>query len=137
MPEIHEYYHTVGEKEIDTLGHANNVAYVEWMQAAAVAHSTAQGWPGEAYQRMGCGWVVRSHAIEYLTAALAGDEIVVETWVATMRKATSLRRYRILRRSDGETLATAETRWAFVNYETGQPVRIPAEVAQAFQVVER
>ena len=135
MPEIYEHLHTVGADEIDPLGHANNVAYVEWMQSAALAHSAAQGWPGETYRELGSGWVVRSHTIEYRQPAWAGDEIVVRTWVATMKKVTSLRRYRIVRRADDELLATAATKWAFINYTTGQPTRIPAEIAQAFQVV--
>jgi acyl-CoA thioester hydrolase len=137
MPAIFEYPLTVGSGEIDELGHANNVAYIAWMQAAAIAHSAAQGWPGERYRQLGSGWVVRSHRIQYLQPALAGDEIVVETWVATLKKATSLRRYRILRRSDGVLLAKAETDWAFVDYATGKPARIPPEIIRSFQVVER
>ena len=136
MPRIYEHRHTVRDDEIDALGHANNVAYLQWLQASAVAHSAAQGWPGEAYHRSGFGWVVRSHKIEYLQPAVAGDQIVVRTWVATMRKTTSLRRYRIFRAADQTLLATAETRWAFVNYDTGQPLRIPREVDDAFEVVE-
>ncbi len=136
MPEIYEHFHTVAEDEIDQLGHANNVAYVEWMQAAAVAHTAAQGWPGERYQKLGSGWVVRSHTIEYHQPASAGQQIVVRTWVATMKKVTSMRRYRIFRTADDELLATAETKWAFVNYTTGEPARIPPEVAGAFHVVD-
>jgi acyl-CoA thioester hydrolase len=137
MPAIFEYPLTVGGDDIDELGHANNVAYIAWMQAAAVAHTAAQGWPGERYRQQGAGWVVRGHKIQYLQPAFAGDEIVVETWVATLKKATSLRRYRILRRSDGALLAKAETDWAFVDYTTGKPVRIPMEIIRSFQVVER
>jgi acyl-CoA thioester hydrolase len=136
MPSIFEHRHTVGADEIDQLGHASNVAYVEWMQAAALAHSAAQGWPADRYRALGLGWVVRAHTIEYLQPAMAGDAIVVQTWVATMRKATSNRRYRISRPSDGAVLATAETRWAFVDYATNQPARIPREIAEAFVVVE-
>jgi acyl-CoA thioester hydrolase len=77
--------------------------------------------------------VVRSHTIEYLRPALAGDEIVVETHVADMKKVTSTRRYRIVRRADRELLARAETNWAFVHYATGRPARIPAEMAHAFR----
>ncbi len=135
MPPVFDYPHTVQPEEIDALGHANNVAYVAWMQAAAVAHSEAQGWPGSRYQQLGQGWVVRSHHIEYLQPAGLHDRIVVRTWVSTMKKATSVRRYRILRPEDGALLATAETRWAFIDYATGQPARIPAEVAQSFTVV--
>jgi acyl-CoA thioester hydrolase len=137
MPEVFEYTHTVGDDEIDELGHANNVAYVAWLQAAAVAHSAAQGWPGDRYRQLGFGWVVRSHTIEYLQPAVAGDEILIETWVATMRKVTSLRRYRVLRRGDGQLLAKAETHWAFVNYATGKPARVPIEIVQSFPLVER
>ncbi len=50
MPEIYSYSHVVEPAEIDDLGHANNVAYVAWLQAAAVAHSAAQGWPSERYR---------------------------------------------------------------------------------------
>lgn len=136
MPEIYEHHHTVSEDEIDVLRHANNVAYVDWLQAAAVAHSTAQGWPGQRYQDLGLGWVVRSHFIEYRRPAFAGDRIVVRTWVATMSKATSIRRYRIVRPGDDALLATAETRWAFINYTTRQPQRIPKEIMDSFQLVE-
>ena len=36
MPAIYQHLHTVRADEIDALGHANNVVYVEWMQAAAL-----------------------------------------------------------------------------------------------------
>jgi acyl-CoA thioester hydrolase len=137
MPDIFEYPLTVGNDDIDELGHANNVAYVAWMQAAAIAHTAAQGWPGERYRQLGIGWVARSHRIDYLKPAFAGDELVVETWIATLKKATSMRRYRILRRSDRELLAKAETDWAFIDYATGKPKRIPVEIIGSFQVVER
>jgi acyl-CoA thioester hydrolase len=136
MPKIYEHAHTILSEEIDSLGHANNVAFLEWLLAAAVAHSAAQGWPGPRYRALGQGWVVRAHAIEYLAPGFVGQQVVVRTWVATMKKATSLRRYQVIRPADGALLATAETRWAFIDYRTGQPVRVPAEVAEAFEVVE-
>jgi acyl-CoA thioester hydrolase len=137
MPEVYEYPLTVGDEDIDEQRHANNVVYVAWMQAAALAHTAAQGWPSERYLKEGRGWVARSHRIDYLKPAFAGDELLVETWIATLKKVTSQRRYRILRRSDGELLAKAETDWAFIDYATGKPTRIPAEIIRSFQVVER
>lgn len=137
MPDVYFHPHPVEPAEIDDLGHANNIAYVAWLQAAAVAHSAAQGWPPERYCALGQGWVVRSHWIEYLQPAFAGDRAVVETWVATMKKVTSLRRYRIVRAGDGQLLATAETNWAFVDLASGKPARIPPELAAAFAVVQR
>ena len=134
MSEIFEYPHTVTDDEIDQQGHANNVAYVGWMQAAAIAHSAALGWTAERYGQMGMGWVARRHTIDYLQPAYAGEELIVETHVADMKKVTSTRVYRILRRSDCALLAKGETNWAFINYATGKPTRIPAEIAGAFPV---
>ena len=117
------------------MGHANNVVYIAWLQATG-RPLRRPGLVRLAYRELGQGWVVRSHAIEYLLPAFAGDQVVVETWVATMKKVTS-RRYRIVRRGDGDLLATAETLWAFVDLASGKPVRIPPEVGGAFVVVER
>jgi len=66
MPAVFEYHHTVLESEIDGQGHVNNLEYLKWMQDAAVAHSTAQGWPTARYKEEGAGFVARSHNIEYL-----------------------------------------------------------------------
>lgn len=136
MPAVFEWPHTVGPDEIDELGHVNNIEYLRWMQAAAVAHSAAQGWPAARYREIGAGWVARSHAIEYLRPAFAGEEVVVRTWVADFKKTTSRRRYSIIRPADRALLATAETNWVFVGYERGLPRRVPAEVSGAFEVVE-
>ncbi|HQU47038.1 MAG TPA: acyl-CoA thioesterase, partial [Pirellulales bacterium] len=83
MPAIYEHHHVVRPDEIDELGHANNLAYLRWLQDAAVAHSAVQGWPAEAYRKLGLGWVVRSHEITYERPALPGDAVVVRTWVAS------------------------------------------------------
>lgn len=137
MPAIYLHCHTVGHDEIDEQGHAGNLAYLRWMQDAALAHSAAQGWPAEAYRVLGGGWVVRSHEIRYLQPSFAGDEIVIETWVATMKRVSSLRRYRVVRTHDEVLLASAATEWAFIDYTRRAPARIPPQVATAFELVER
>jgi acyl-CoA thioester hydrolase len=137
MTEVYEHIHTVADDEIDEQGRANNVVYVAWMQDAALAHSAALGWTPERYLRLGFGWVARSHRIDYLQPAVAGDQIIVETRVSEMKRATSKRVYRILRGSDRTLLAKAETHWAFVNYTTGRPMRIPEEIAAAFPVLQQ
>jgi acyl-CoA thioester hydrolase len=135
MPAIFEWEHRVLQEEIDGLGHVNNLAYLRWMQDAAVAHAAVQGWPARRHHDLGAGWVVRSHHIDYLRPAFADQQIVVRTWVAGFRKITSLRKYKIVRPADGELLATAETNWAFVNFERQFPQRIPREVIEAFDIV--
>ncbi|MCA9145277.1 MAG: acyl-CoA thioesterase [Planctomycetaceae bacterium] len=127
------FEHDVRDDEIDVLGHVNNLAYLKWMQSAAVAHSSACGWTTERYLESGGGWVVRSHKIEYLNSALANDTVVVRTWIAGFKKVTSLRRYQIVRKLDQAVLAEAETNWAFIGFEHRVPRRIPQEVIEDFR----
>jgi acyl-CoA thioester hydrolase len=135
MPEIYEHHCTVKPTDIDQLGHVNNLVYLSWMIDAAVAHSKAQGWSQKEYQRIGFGWVVRAHNIEYLQPAFLENEIVVRTWVSEFRRIRSTRQYRIVRRIDGVLLATANTDWVWVSYTTWQPGRIPEQVVKSFEVV--
>jgi acyl-CoA thioester hydrolase len=118
--------------DIDGLGHVSNLVYLRWVLEAALAHSTAKGLDEAAYKARGQGWVVRRHEIDYVRAAFAGDDLVVETRVATVLAASSTRRTRILR--DGELLARATTNWAYVDFRTGRPIRIPEEVKGLFEV---
>ncbi|WP_437201935.1 acyl-CoA thioesterase [Planctomicrobium sp. SH664] len=134
MPLFFHFEHTVAATEIDQQGHANNVAYFQWLQDAAIAHSTLQGWSGEAYRDRNWAWVVRTHFIEYRRPLFAGESIVVKTWVADMKKFTSLRKYQVYR---GEQLmARAETNWAFVDLREGRLIAIPPDVAGSFEIGE-
>jgi len=132
MLETYLHRHRVTDAESDELRHANNVAYVEWMQEAAVAHSAACDWPPARYLELGFGWFVRRHVIEYLQPAFPGDEIVVRTWVESMDRVSCVRRYEITRDVDEIRLAEAETKWVFVNYTTRLPARIPTEIRERF-----
>lgn len=135
MPAIHEHRLIVPEDAIDGQGHVNNLEYIRWMQDAAISHSDAQGWPAERYRRLGAGWVVRAHRIEYLRPAFAGEQILIRTWVSDLRKIRSLRKYKIIRSPDQTVLARAETDWAFIDNARRVPRRIPPELANAFVVV--
>jgi acyl-CoA thioester hydrolase len=119
---------------VDRNGHVNNVAYIQWMQDAAVQHAQATGCT-RATTAAGATWVVRSHQIEYLSPAFAGDTLTVQTWVSNLHKVRSLRKYKFIRASDQTVVARAETGWVFVNAQTGRPQSIPDDVQNALPVV--
>jgi acyl-CoA thioester hydrolase len=54
----------VGDDDIDALGHASNIAFVRWIQDAAMAHSAAVGLDLVAYRRLGAVLVVVRHEID-------------------------------------------------------------------------
>ena len=118
---------------VDANHHVNNVAYVKWMQDAAIAHANACGGVRLAKEIDG-SWFVRMHRIEYRKPAFLNDEITVLTWVANWRKVRSLRRYRFMR---SETLlAEGETDWVFVDAVTGRPKQITEQIVTAFGLAE-
>jgi len=113
------------------LGHASNIAYVRWIQDAAIAHSTAAGLGVEGYRDLGAHFVVRRHEIDYLRSALRDDVVTLETWIESWTGVTTLRRTRLV--ANGVEVARAATTWAFVDGASGRPARIPERVRQAFE----
>ena len=88
-------------------------------------------------QKIGATWVARSHLIEYLMPAFAGEEIEIRTWIESVRRVRSLRKYEFVRKSDGKVLVKGETDWVFVDAQTGSPRAIPNEVIEIFQATQK
>ena len=131
---IYSYEFTVPPDALDENGHVNNVRYVQWMQEAAVRHYESLGGI-PLTQAIGATWVVRSHNIEYLRPAFAGERIEVRTWVVNIHRVRSLRRYRFTCLADGKLLVKGETDWVFVDAKTGAPRLIPEEIARIFTLL--
>lgn len=126
---------TVPASAVDINGHVNNVTYVQWMQDLAIDHAAVSGGTA-ATHAAGCTWVARSHWIEYLSPAFAGDELLGLTWVETIRRVRSLRQYQFRRPSDQRLLARGETEWVFVDQATGHPRPIPDSVRACFPLAQ-
>jgi acyl-CoA thioester hydrolase len=121
---------TVQPPDIDYLGHASNLVYLRWVQDVAIAHSMALGLGADDYLKLGKAWVVRKHELEYLRPAKVGDVLTLETRVASMSVASSVRKTRILR--GGLELCRAATDWVFVDLARERPTRIPPDVMARF-----
>lgn len=126
MQDYFDFTHTVAADEIDDQGHVHNLGYLQWTLGAASAHTAAAGWDSGRALAEGFGWVVRQHSAKYTAAALAGDWIVVRTWVSDLSQFASLRKYVICRPADQTVLARVETRWVFVDLTRRKAIEIPA-----------
>lgn len=135
MPRILIHTFDVPDDVIDANRHVNNLAYLRWMQDVAIMHSTARGWPVERYAETRTAWVVRSHYIEYLRPAFAGETLSLLTWVSDIRSRSSTRRYLFWRPSDRVEVARAETLWVFVDAASGRPREITPEMRGTFEIV--
>lgn len=125
------FHHPIAvvDADIDGNGHANNVAYLRWVQDAAVAHWRAviQREPVE-----GLSWVVVRHEIDYKRPALRGDTLLVRTWVTEVTAATMLRFCEVLRENDQAVLAKARTIWCAIDAKSGRPRRIGQDIKSFF-----
>ena len=129
-PSAHRYSFRVEASDIDELGHANNVAWVRWVNEAALSHATQLGLGPAHCRAQGSVWVVRRHDIEYLLPAFEGQALEAFTWPETFRGATSRRR--TLFRQDGRVLARAETLWVYLELSTSKPRRVPSEMLAGY-----
>ncbi|MFO0972780.1 MAG: acyl-CoA thioesterase [Phycisphaerae bacterium] len=122
----------VAREQIDAQRHASNVAVVDWMNQAAIAHSAAVGYDAGAYRALGGMFVVRRHEIDYVRPALVDDALRCVTWIERMDKASAVRRHELWRPADGALIARGVNHWAFVDVGSLRPMRIPAAVIAAF-----
>lgn len=133
-PEVFELAITVEPADIDQLGHVNNVAYVRWVQDAAVAHWTSTA-PAEAQAQL--FWVVVRHEIDYKRPAMLGDAVIARTWVGTASRIRFERHTEIVRAGDGCVLAKALTIWCPMDAQTGKPAAVSADVRARFSVASK
>ncbi|MED7820198.1 MULTISPECIES: acyl-CoA thioesterase [unclassified Francisella] len=118
-------------EHIDPNNHLNNIVYLQWMQDIAIAHVKANG-VFDVTEAYGLTWFAKKHTIEYLAQGLLGDDIVVITWVESMTKILTFRKYHIYRKSDKTLLCKADTIWVMVNAQKGRPAKIPTELVEIF-----
>jgi acyl-CoA thioester hydrolase len=139
--------------EMDALGHVNNAVYLHYLEQAAYEHSAAGGFNEAQTRSLGGLWMVRTHEIEYLRPATAGDVLQVVTWAVAFKGARAWRQYVIYRLASdtdgigaiptdgflapdaappGEPLIRARTLWVWADAVTYRPKRIPAALYRAF-----
>jgi len=130
-PEVFELAIAIEPADIDQLGHVNNVAYLRWVQEAAVAHWTAAA-PADDQEKL--RWVVVRHEIDYRQAAFLGDGIIARTWVGSASRIRFERHTELLRAVDRGVLARARTVWCPIDTQTGKPASVSPAVRTRFSM---
>src|SRR5690349_5556117 len=122
---------TVQPGDIDGQNHVNNTVYLRWIQEVATAHwESLAGADAQA----AVGWVVVRHEIDYRVAANLADKILLRTWVGQATRLKFERFTEIRRQEDNQLLAQARTLWVPIDWKTGKPTRVSADVRARFSV---
>ena len=126
---------TVQAKDIDSLGHVNNVVYMHWMQDVATAHIDALGLGLREYLELKHAMVAVEHHVQYRKAAFEGEKIILRTWLDDINALYSFRQYVFYRPQDQSVLFMGNTKWACVEIATGRPKRMSPTFSQAYQPI--
>lgn len=127
---VHRHKLKVRFYELDPYNHLNHSAYIQYFETGRIELLDAIGFGLSHLQDLGCHLVVTEIRTRFLKSAGPHDEIVVETELGEMRRATSTWHQR-LRRGD-DVIATQEVSFAATT-PAGRPRRFPPELAAAFE----
>lgn len=116
----------VAWSDLDPAGHVNNARYLNYFEDCAIGDARSRGWPvARMLEEGGFAIVARRYRIEYKEPAHLDEKLEVATWISNVRRASAVRHYTVCRVADGMLLAQARALWAWVDPESGRPVRIP------------
>lgn len=121
--------------DIDAYDHVNNSVYLSWLDRAAWSHSAALGLSLEQCVALRRGMAAHRTEIDYLRAAVLGDQVLVGTWIVnTDTKLRVERRFQVRRAADGETLARARIDYVCINLDSGRATRMPDSFQSAYVI---
>lgn len=122
-----------GENDIDGLLHTNNAVYVRWCETIAWAHSAALGLDLADYRRLDRAMAIRRSEYDYLLPTVAGDDLLLATWLAgSDGRITLERRFQLIRRNDRQTILRGCWQLVCIEMGNGRPRRMPGEFAAAY-----
>ena len=138
LPAAHVIELQVRPADVDAYEHVNNAVYLTWLDRAAWSHSAALGVPLAQCLALRRGMAAQRIEIDYLRAALAGERVLIATWIVSADgRLRAERRFQIRRASDGATLARARIDYVCISLDTGRAVRMPESFARAYVVTAR
>jgi acyl-CoA thioester hydrolase len=113
----HVYYCPLRWADMDSLGHVNNVTYVDYLQEARVDMLSVHA-PATGGEQLGEGVVVVRHEVEFVRPLVFRPEPVrIESWVTRIRAASFTMRYEILdEQPDGERVVYARAATVLTPY---------------------
>ncbi len=126
MPHLSEI--RVRWSELDPYHHVNHAVYLTYFESARIEALAAIGFSMDRLTEVECQIVVTELEAKFMVPAVGGDDLMVETGVVEVRRASSRWRQRITR--GDETLVTVELVGAITDL-AGKPRRIPDGFAEA------
>lgn len=122
----------VTSDDIDRLGHVNNSIYLRWIEQAVHAHWMAHA---DAIEAASFEWIAVRHEIDYRKATFAGDRVVIDVRIESVRRARAW--YRSIVTRDGDLIAEALSCWCCIDAVTHRLTVIPGSATDRFLHADR
>ena len=120
--------------DTDQMGVAYYSNYLRWFEIGRTELLRQTGVPYKSIESQGLYFPVTEVSCRYFRPARYDDNIVIETTLAELGRATLTFRYKLYRNEDQELLASGWTKHACVD-EKGEVTRIPPALAAALKEV--
>jgi len=124
--------HRAEWRDIDTVGHLNNAAYMAYCEDASTQVGRDRNWQMKRMMDDGFALIFRRFRIQYLQAAVLDDTIEISTWVSDLKRATAMRHYDLKRIEDNAQLARAYSLIVCFDLNKQRPMRVPQNLLDDF-----
>ena len=111
--------------ELDSFGHVNNAAYLNYLEEARSEYLRHFGLSFNDFAAWNVQLVIIEAHIRYHSPSRYGDTLVIAGAFRDVRAASLTVHYRITDEATGRLVAVAQTRGAFITPDTGKPTRAP------------
>ncbi|WP_420317635.1 acyl-CoA thioesterase [Ekhidna sp.] len=120
----HEIQLRVRYADTDKMGFAYYGNYPRYYEIARVESFRSLGYPYKEMEESGVGMPVLDMSVKYLAPARYDDLLTIKLIIPEMPRARMRFLYEISN-EEGKLINTGETILAFMNLETGRPVKMP------------
>jgi len=120
--------------DTDQMGIVYYANYLRWFERGRGEWLRSCGIPYQTIERRGMHFPVAEVSCRYLSSAHYDDQIVIETRITSVSRASLTFAYRIMREGEAKLLASGSTRHACVD-DQGRIIRIQKELMKTLEVM--
>jgi acyl-CoA thioester hydrolase len=129
----HLYRLRVRSYDLDALGHANNGAYVRWLEEARVAFLEERGWSFSGARQEGALPVVARLEVDFRAEVGYPEELLIATRIGGLGRSSLRLEHEIRRASDGVLAAQAVVVLVWVDVASRRPRPLPDALRHLLQ----
>lgn len=135
MKEYSEEF-TIPYYDCEKTGYVKPVALVDYLVETSTLHSDSIELGMEDLDQQDFAWILSRWKIKIYSYPKARQEITIKTWASKFQLFYGNREFEIYDK-DGNLLLKASTLWVFMDVSRGRPVRIPKEIAESFNYIDK